>query len=146
MALDVRRFQIKYGFPVDVALKGYGDIDGAITCAQACGTLEMLANHLYNHPDCERDVRVQRLALITEELSELAAAFAAESEHEVLDALTDLEYLTTGTNVVFGMEVLSAAAWHRVHASNMSKDMDPTTLKPVKGDDFKEPNLKELFQ
>lgn len=70
------------------------------------------------------DVRAHRLALITEELAELASAFEGFGDHDVsdaLDALCDLQYVLDGTVLACGMDRVADEAFRRVHASNMSK-------------------------
>lgn len=68
-----------------------------------------------------RDIRALRLALITEELAELAEASLERDNEGALDALCDLQYVLDGTVLAYGMDDVADEAFRRVHASNMSK-------------------------
>jgi len=76
------------------------------------------------------DRRCLRLALITEELSELAEAFECNELEDSLDALVDLRYVLDGTVVELGLHTAVSThhnvprfqrAFRRVHAANMAK-------------------------
>lgn len=67
------------------------------------------------------DIRAHRLALITEELAELAQATLDGNAAGALDALCDLQYVLDGTVLAFGMDRVADEALRRVHVSNMSK-------------------------
>jgi predicted HAD superfamily Cof-like phosphohydrolase len=60
-----------------------------------------------------------RLALITEEFTELKDAIKARDMTEVLDGATDLLYVTYGLFLSFGLD--ADAAFALVHESNMTK-------------------------
>lgn len=92
-----------------------------------------------------------RLTLLKEELKELEDAIAAKDNVEILDALTDLQYVLDGTYIVFGLADLKDAAFNEVHASNMSKlgaDGKPIYRedgKVLKGENYRPPNLYQFF-
>lgn len=79
-----------------------------------------------------QDVRALRLALITEELAELAQAADERDAESALDALCDLQYVLDGTVLAFGMDGVADEAFRRVHASNMSKLGDDG--KPIRNE------------
>lgn len=78
--------------------------------------------------------RCLRLALITEELRELAESLRDDDSKGCLDALVDLRYVSDGTVIEFGLHRQAATharsgnawstfdeAFRRVHAANMAK-------------------------
>lgn len=62
-----------------------------------------------------------RVALLQEELDELAAAAAASDLVACADALADLHYVLAGAVLEFGMQHCFRAVFDEVHRSNMSK-------------------------
>ena len=88
-----------------------------------------------------------RLRLIREEADELAAGLAAGDLVDVADAIADLLYVTVGTAVACGIDVVPIFA--EVHRSNMTKDtgagLGPDG-KIVKGAGFEPPVLAPLLQ
>lgn len=60
-----------------------------------------------------------RIALIQEELDELARAFAEKDVVDVADALADLLYVTYGAAVACGIDI--DPVFQEVHRSNMTK-------------------------
>lgn len=60
-----------------------------------------------------------RLALIQEEMGELAAAVEQDDLLGVLDALADIVYVAYGTALSYGVDLDAALA--EVHRSNMTK-------------------------
>lgn len=94
-----------------------------------------------------------RLRLLQEELDELRDALAAGDIVEVLDALTDLQYVLDGAYLSFGLHQIKDAAFDEVHRANMSKlgeDGKPILRegdnKVLKGPNYRPPNLKSLYQ
>lgn|SRR5690606_8192629 len=67
------------------------------------------------------DNRCQRVALIAEELAELARGLAEGSLTKSLDALADIQYVLDGTTLSIGLHGVIDDAVDLVHASNMSK-------------------------
>jgi len=93
--------------------------------------------------------RSLRVALIREELRELADALDAEDMVEVADALGDLDYVVNGAAVAFGIHLPSVTA--EVHRSNMTK-MPPDGIpikredgKVLKGPNFELPDIKGVL-
>ena len=83
-----------------------------------------------------------RLALIQEELAELAYAWSEMNTVEVADAIADLLYVVYGTAVATGIEIDEVFA--EVHASNMTKEVKDGQLKP-KGDGYKAPDIASIL-
>lgn len=88
-----------------------------------------------------------RLVILEEEVAELREAVEAGDMVEVLDALSDIQYVLDGTFLEFGLHSLKHEAMAEVHASNMSKlgaDGRPVLRedgKVLKGPDFRPPDL-----
>lgn len=93
-----------------------------------------------------------RINLLAEELEELQDALAAGDIVEVLDALTDLQYVLDGAYLSFGLQDVKDAAFAEVHRSNMSKlgaDGKPVRResdgKVLKGPDYFKPDLARFI-
>lgn len=84
-----------------------------------------------------------RLALIQEELSELAYAWASMDAVSVADAIADLLYTVYGTAVATGIKI--DEVFQEVHVSNMTKEVDEGDLKP-RGDEYKEPDIASVLK
>ncbi len=107
------------------------------------------------------DARCLRLALIAEELRELAEACEFDDTQDALDALVDLRYVLDGTVIAFGFHTDSPAepwrhlsvfeaAFERVHEANMRKLHDgkperDATGKIVKPAGWVAPDLSDLI-
>ena len=94
-----------------------------------------------------------RVNLLAEELEELKEALAAGDVVEVLDALTDLQYVLDGAYLSFGLHDVKDAAFAEVQRSNMSKlgeDGKPIRResdgKILKGPNFFEPDLSQFIK
>lgn len=94
-----------------------------------------------------------RINLLAEELDELKEALAAGDVLEVLDALTDLQYVLDGAYLSFGLHGVKDAAFAEVQRSNMSKlgeDGKPIRRaedgKILKGPNFFEPDLMQFIK
>ncbi len=94
-----------------------------------------------------------RINLLAEELDELKEALAAGDIVEVLDALTDLQYVLDGAYLSFGLHDVKDAAFNEVQRSNMSKlgeDGKPIRResdgKVLKGPNFFEPDLSQFIK
>lgn len=92
-----------------------------------------------------------RINLIAEELEELKEALAAGDVVEVLDALTDLQYVLDGAYLSFGLHGVKHAAFDEVHRSNMSKlgadgkpIRRPEDGKVMKGPGYFKPDLSQF--
>jgi predicted HAD superfamily Cof-like phosphohydrolase len=100
----------------------------------------------------EHDWRVQRVALIAEELAELACSLSERDLEGTLDALIDIEYVTAGGFLDFGLSQIYDAARQRIHDANMSKlgpDGQPIVDeagKIVKGPNYVKAQLGDLVR
>ena len=93
-----------------------------------------------------------RINLLAEELEELQEALEQGDIVEVLDALTDLQYVLDGAYLSFGLHDVKKAAFDEVHASNMSKlgeDGKPIRRegdgKVLKGPNYWAPDLSKFI-
>ncbi|MEZ5919567.1 MAG: nucleoside triphosphate pyrophosphohydrolase family protein [Alphaproteobacteria bacterium] len=100
----------------------------------------------------DEKTNVLRINLLAEELEELQEALKAGDIVEVLDALTDLQYVLDGAYLSFGLHSVKAAAFDEVHASNMSKlgeDGKPIRResdgKVLKGPNYWTPDLSKFI-
>ncbi len=90
-----------------------------------------------------------RLALIQEEVGELAEAASAGDLIGVADALADIVYVAYGTAHVYGIDL--DAVLDEVHASNMTKlgaDGRPIRRadgKVLKGPDYRPPDIAAVL-
>jgi len=93
-----------------------------------------------------------RVNLLEEEVQELKDALAAGDMVEVLDALTDIQYVLDGAYLSFGLSHLKETAFAEVQRSNMSKlgeDGNPIRResdgKVMKGPNYSAPDLKQFL-
>jgi len=94
-----------------------------------------------------------RINLLAEELDELKQALEQGNVVEVLDALTDLQYVLDGAYLSFGLHDVKHAAFSEVHRSNMSKlgadgkpIRRPEDGKVMKGPDYFKPDLSQFIK
>ena len=94
-----------------------------------------------------------RIGLLREELDELATALHARDLTEVLDALTDIQYVLDGAYLSFGLHGLKEKAFAEVHRANMSKlgaDGKPVVResdgKILKGPNYTPPDIKSIVE
>ena len=94
-----------------------------------------------------------RVSLLAEELEELQEALAAGDMVEVLDALTDLQYVLDGAYLSFGLHHLKEIAFDEVQRSNMSKlgeDGKPVVResdgKILKGPNYTPPDIAQFLK
>lgn len=93
-----------------------------------------------------------RLQLIQEELGELAYALAIGDPVDVLDALTDLQYVLDNAYLEFGFKNLKLPAFREVHASNMTKltregkPLFDDAGRVMKSDQYRPPNLHQFVE
>lgn len=107
---------------------------------------------VHDHPRIDDDrVNGLRISLIQEELDELSEALKARDVTEVLDALTDLQYVLDGAYLSLGLHGLKDVAFAEVHRSNMSKlgrDGKPVVResdgKILKGPDYTPPDIASI--
>jgi predicted HAD superfamily Cof-like phosphohydrolase len=93
--------------------------------------------------DIPEQVRDSRLVLLREEVQELEEAVAAGDLVKIADALGDIEYVTRGTAVVYGIP--SDAVFEEVHRSNMTKD-NSSGQKLVKGPGYEPPRIARILE
>ena len=92
-----------------------------------------------------------RMHLCTEELGELAMAFADNDKVAVLDALADMRYVADGTALSLGLHPIFLQAFREIHGSNMSKlDADGKPVRTpagrvVKGPNYRKPELGPIL-
>lgn len=114
---------------------------------------EVYAQPILDEPDISNDkVNMLRVALLQEELDELKEALAAGDKVEVLDALTDLQYVLDGAYLSLGYASLKYVAFDEVHDSNMSKLAEDGSViyresdgKILKGPNYFKPNLAKFI-
>lgn len=94
-----------------------------------------------------------RINLLAEEVEELKEALEAGDIVEVLDALTDIQYVLDGAYLSFGLHGVKQAAFDEVQSSNMSKlgedgkpIVRPEDGKILKGPNFFQPNLAQFIE
>ena len=94
-----------------------------------------------------------RINLLAEELDEMKEALADGDMVEVLDALTDLQYVLDGAYLSFGLHDVKDAAFEEVHRSNMSKlgeDGKPIRRegdgKVMKGPNYFKPDMAKFIK
>lgn len=93
-----------------------------------------------------------RVKLLEEELTELSTALLNRDPIDVLDALTDLQYVLDGAYLSLGFWRWKYVALAEVHTSNLSKlgpDDKPVKRadgKILKGDRYVPPNLTRVLR
>lgn len=94
-----------------------------------------------------------RINLLAEEIEELEEALEAGDMVEVLDALTDIQYVLDGAYLSFGLQDVKMAAFEEVQRSNMSKlgkDGKPIVReedgKILKGPDYFKPDIAQFIK
>ena len=91
-----------------------------------------------------------RISLINEELEEFEAAIKNNDLKEVVDALTDILYVTYGAGYAFGINLVKC--FDEVQRSNMSKlDEDGKPIynefgKVMKGPKYFKPDLSKFLK
>ena len=106
-----------------------------------------------DQPDIsDEKTNLLRINLLAEELDELKEALEEGNVVEVLDALTDLQYVLDGAYLSFGLHHLKNTAFDEVHRSNMSKlgadgkpIRRPEDGKVLKGPDYFKPDLSQFI-
>ena len=94
-----------------------------------------------------------RINLLAEEVDELKEALEAGDMVEVLDALTDIQYVLDGAYLSFGLHDVKQAAFDEVQRSNMSKlgeDGKPIVReedgKILKGPNYFKPDIAQFIK
>ncbi len=104
-------------------------------------------------PDISDDkTNALRINLLAEEVEELKEALDAGDLVEVLDALTDIQYVLDGAYLSFGLHDVKMAAFEEVQRSNMSKlgaDGKPIVReedgKILKGPNYFKPDIAQFI-
>jgi predicted HAD superfamily Cof-like phosphohydrolase len=93
-----------------------------------------------------------RINLLAEEVEELKEALEAGDMVEVLDALTDIQYVLDGAYLSFGLQHVKTAAFEEVQRSNMSKlgedgkpIVRPEDGKILKGPNYFKPDIAQFI-
>ena len=93
-----------------------------------------------------------RINLLAEEVDELKEALEAGDMVEVLDALTDIQYVLDGAYLSFGLHPVKMGAFEEVQRSNMSKlgadgkpIVRPEDGKILKGPDYFKPDIAQFI-
>lgn len=93
-----------------------------------------------------------RVNLLQEEVDELKEALEQGDMVEVLDALTDIQYVLDGTYLSFGLQDVKTPAFEEVQRSNMSKlgeDGKPIVReedgKILKGPNYFKPDIAQFI-
>ena len=93
-----------------------------------------------------------RVALLEEEVAELKVALEQGDMVEVLDALTDIQYVLDGAYLSFGLAHLKEPAFAEVQRSNLSKlgeDGKPIRResdgKVMKGPNYSAPDIAQFL-
>jgi len=81
--------------------------------------------------------RDKRIALILEEVHELAVALNGGTRESAADAIGDILYTVFGAAVQYGVD--AEKAFDAVHKSNMTKGSADKDDAEYKGDDYDEP-------
>lgn len=104
-------------------------------------------------PDISDDkTNALRVNLLQEEVDELKEALEDGDIVEVLDALTDIQYVLDGAYLSFGLHNVKQAAFDEVQRSNMSKlgedgkpIVRPEDGKILKGPNYFKPNISQFI-
>jgi len=143
-----REFHVKHRFAFDIKLNECNDETTRRHLVDAADTLSMLASELEGalHLQPKPDIRLHRVQLMVEELSEVIDGLLSHDEVAVLDGLSDLEFVTIGTGLTFALPL--ADGLNEVCESNLTKDVRKDTDPRLrdKGPNFKMPRLKLLLK
>lgn len=107
----------------------------------------------YMHSVCaayNNSPTAMRAHLMLEEMSEVLEAMYKDDMVNLLKEFCDQRIVNDGSIQVFGFEPVFMEAFHRVHASNMSKLVDGKPLKNAvgriqKGPNYIKPDLSDLI-
>lgn len=98
-------------------------------------------------------INTLRVNLLQEEVDELREALEQGDMVEVLDALTDIQYVLDGAYLSFGLHHLKETAFAEVQRSNMSKlgeDGKPLVResdgKILKGPNYSPPDIAQFLK
>lgn len=144
----VRSFHHKQKFPCDKDLTSYeNDKETNHYLDEVASELLLSATMMENrmkHED-HYNLRVARTQLMIEELGETILGLAHCDEILTLDGLSDLEFVTIGTAISFGLPL--SEGLEEVCDSNLTKsphEKDDSRIRG-KGSNFRPPNLKKVM-
>lgn len=98
----------------------------------------------------KEDVNCSRIALIVEEVAELATGYVENDLKAVLDAYLDIGYVVAGGVVNCGLQEVVVEGMDRVHESNLSKTNENGKAiyddagKVIKGPNYQKVDLSDL--
>lgn len=150
--VKVAEFMQRMSIPMDVQLCSH---PGARSEAALSDVIKVLtfqatvAKRAAEHANSiqRRDYRIERMALLTEELAELATALNECDRVGIADALADILYVTLGTALTYGIPL--DTVFNAVHSSNMTKQPrgeDDALAKNVKSGTYQEPNIAGVLR
>jgi predicted HAD superfamily Cof-like phosphohydrolase len=148
--LDVEAFHAHFGAPAgSVTAACESQRETMRVLASALGNLSAMAEreHRVSGMEGARSQCLMRLHLILEEAGEVASAMADGCDVQLLDALVDLAYVTTGTAVTYDLPIDAGHA--EVHRSNMTKRAGQGTDRSGdrgKGCVYSPPDLKTVLK
>jgi hypothetical protein len=91
---------------------------------------------IHNFPFINKERVKLRIALLQEELNELAVALDENDVTETMDALCDLQYVLSGTVLELGMGKAFDDCFGNVHDSNMSKGFVSVELAEIAKENY----------
>jgi len=142
----LREFHIKHRFPLDKNLEHYKSKDVSDILKQKALALKNLAVGLENFLQTNNELRIHRAHLMIEELAESILAMANNNEEELLDGLSDLQFVTIGTSESFGLPTEEGLL--EVCDSNLTKatrQFGDVRLR-VKGESYVPPDMKRVIK
>jgi len=146
---SVKAFHEKNGFRVGVDLKEddtseVEDVERDML-NDAASAMFLAATAMQRHMGKYlHSVRIERAQIMIEELAETVEALITRDEVALLDGLADLQFVTMGTAVAYGLPLEEAHS--EVCRSNLSKKKRETQGKLVdKGPDYSPPDLKRVL-
>ncbi|MDX9970352.1 MAG: nucleoside triphosphate pyrophosphohydrolase family protein [Candidatus Gracilibacteria bacterium] len=86
-----------------------------------------------------------RFKIMQEELNEYIKGVENGDLKNIAKELSDLLYTVFGTIHEHGLGEVIEEVFNRTHASNMSKDVPPSGTKGIKGKNYIEADLSDIF-
>jgi len=146
----VRQFMEKHKFPVDQKLKDQQvQVDEIELMSNTASMLFLVSKDIEEYMKIYQVQHegLTRVQLHTEELAEMIEAIITKDEVALLDGLSDLQFITIGTALTFGMPL--EEGHKEVCRSNLTKavcDLTQNTRLRDKGPDYDPPRLKEILE
>lgn len=136
----VREFHEKHGIPTDTKLQGLRSKD----LFEAARAISFISRSLLLVSEISGEDRLFRAHIVCEEVAEMLIALNVCDDEFLLDALADLQYVTEGTAITFGLPL--AAALVEVHRSNMTKQVTGEHRLRDKGEDYSPPDIAGVIR